>query len=114
MFNVPTEESLPVQKLNSKMCFSAIFEELAEQHFTYLNLPGADMEWKTGLNNYIALNAAQYSGGLGCGLCVMYRYEGITTRLFIARKTCLLPSPKGLGDDRPFATLHARIPPTLI
>ena len=33
------------------------------------------MEWSTGLDNHIALNAAQYSGGLGCGLCVMYRYN---------------------------------------
>lgn len=31
------------------------------------------LDWSQGLDNYIALNAAQYYGGAGCGLCVMYR-----------------------------------------
>ena len=33
----------------------------------------AGLQWSTGLHNRIAMNAAQYYGGLACGLCVMYR-----------------------------------------
>ena len=33
----------------------------------------AGLSWNQGINNYVAMNAAQYQGGLACGLCLMYR-----------------------------------------
>ena len=38
----------------------------------------AGLEWSTGVKTRVALNAAQYEfGGLGCGLCIMFRQVSV-------------------------------------